>query len=150
MMRCLFFLSLVLLWIAPVAGQDVDTLRVYFVGNSVTDTINYRALGELAESRGRKQVWGRHMIPGAPLQWIWEHPRDGFQQPPFGHYPAALTQHPWDVLCLQPFDRHLEGDNGDLAMAKYGRDPPEQYRLVHRRLHVLRHALQGRPAGVAA
>jgi hypothetical protein len=118
MMRCMFLLSIVLLRIDPASGQDVDTLRVYFVGNSVTDTINYRVLGELAESRGRKQVWGRHMIPGAPLQWIWEHPRDGFQQPPFGHYPAALTEHTWDVLCLQPFDRHLEGENGDLAMAK--------------------------------
>ncbi len=43
-------------------------LRVYFVGNSVTDTINYRALAELAKSRDHKHVWGRHMIPGAPLQ----------------------------------------------------------------------------------
>lgn len=42
------------------------TLRVYFVGNSVTDTINYRALAALAKSPGHKQVWGRHGIPGAP------------------------------------------------------------------------------------
>jgi hypothetical protein len=99
-------------------AQDIDSLRVYFIGNSVTDAINYQALGELAKSRGRRQVWGRHMIPGAPLQWIWEHPRDGFQQPPFGHYSTALTEHTWDVLCLQPFDRHLAGEGGDLAMAK--------------------------------
>jgi hypothetical protein len=54
MERCLFFLSLVLLRIDPAAGQDVDTLRVYFVGNSVTDTIKYRALGELQRMHG----WG--------------------------------------------------------------------------------------------
>jgi hypothetical protein len=92
--------------------------RVYFVGNSVTDTINYGALTELAKSRGHEQVWGRHMIPGAPLQWIWQHPKDGFQEPPFGYYPNALTNYEWDILSLQPFDRLLDGDDGDLAMAK--------------------------------
>ena len=58
------------------------------------------------------------MIPGAPLQWIWQHPKDGFQEPPFGHYPTALANFQWDVLSLQPFDRHLDGKDGDLAMAK--------------------------------
>ena len=58
------------------------------------------------------------MIPGAPLQWIWEHPKDGFQEPPFGHYPTALANFQWDVLSLQPFDRHLDGKDGDIAMAK--------------------------------
>ncbi len=98
--------------------REGKSLRVYFVGNSVTDTINYRALAELAKSRGHRQIWGRHMIPGAPLQWIWEHPRDGFQEQPFGHYPNALANYPWDVLSLQPFDRHLTGKDGDLAVAK--------------------------------
>ncbi len=112
--------SLVLAIAAPAfaAEQAPKTLRVYFVGNSVTDTINYRGLAELANSRGYKQVWGRHMIPGAPLQWIWEHPNDGFQEPPFGHYPTALAKFQWDVLSLQPFDRHLDGKDGDLAMAR--------------------------------
>ena len=84
----------------------------------MTDTINYRALAELAKGRGHNHVWGRHMIPGAPLQWIWQHPKDGFQEQPFGHYPAALANYQWDVLSLQPFDRHLDGKDGDLAMAK--------------------------------
>ena len=43
--------------------------------------------------------------PARALQWIWEHPKDGFQQPPFGYYAEALTKYQWDVLCLQPFDR---------------------------------------------
>ena len=91
------------------APAEEKPLRVYFVGNSVTDTINYRALAELAQSRGHNHVWGRHMIPGAPLQWIWQHPKDGFQEPPFGHYRNALANFQWDVLSLQPFDRHLDG-----------------------------------------
>jgi hypothetical protein len=51
------------------------------------------------------------------MSWISEHPRDGFQREPFGLYPKALTQYQWDVLTLQPFDRHLDGKDGDLAMA---------------------------------
>jgi hypothetical protein len=106
--------------VVPALGADQapKTLRVYFVGNSVTDTINYRALAELAKSRGHNHVWGRHMIPGAPLQWIWQHPKDGFQEQPFGHYPNALANFQWDVLSLQPFDRHLDGKDGDIVMAK--------------------------------
>jgi hypothetical protein len=95
-----------------------DKLRAYFVGNSVTDTINYRGLQKLAESRGRMLVWGRDMIPGAPLSWIWQHPQDGFREEPFGLYPKALSAYTWDVLSLQPFDRHLAGEEGDLVMAR--------------------------------
>ncbi len=99
-------------------GDASTTRRVYFIGNSVTDTIRYRELEQLAAERGKQLVWGRHMIPGAPLEWIWSHPDQGFKQDPFGHYPEALASHNWDVLCLQPFDRHIEGEQGDVAMAK--------------------------------
>jgi hypothetical protein len=121
MLRRISILALAALAVGPAFGQETKTptpFRVYFVGNSVTDTINYGALAELAKSRGHNHVWGRHMIPGAPLQWIWQHPKDGFQEPPFGHYPNALPDFQWDALSLQPFDRHLDGKDGDLAMAK--------------------------------
>lgn len=98
-------------------ATEAKTLRVYFVGNSVTDTINYHGLEALAKSRRYKHVWGRHMIPGAPLQWIWQHPDQGFQEQPYGHYPTALTSFQWDDLCLQPFDRHIQGEQGDVEMA---------------------------------
>jgi hypothetical protein len=113
----MFHAAILTIALAAAPAQE-ESLRAYFVGNSVTDTINYRGLAELAKSRGHQQVWGRHMIPGAPLQWIWEHPKDGFQEPPFGHYFNALSNFQWDVLSLQPFDRLLDGKDGDLAMAK--------------------------------
>ena len=107
-------------WLAASLGSDTfaegEPLRAYFVGNSVTDTINYRGLASLAKSRGKTLAWGRHMIPGAPLSWIWQHPKDGFQQEPFGHYPKALSEYAWDVLSLEPFDRHLDDD--DLVMTR--------------------------------
>lgn len=98
---------------------EKKTLRVYHVGNSVTDTIRYEGLAQLARARGHTHVWGRHMIPGAPLAWIWTHPDQGFQQPPFGHYPRALKEYAWDVLTLQPFDRQLDkGDDSDLTLCR--------------------------------
>ena len=106
------------LFLSGTAHGDDTPLRTYFVGNSVTDTIRYDSLAKLAKSRGHTLTWGRDMIPGAPLSWLWEHPKDGFQQEPFGLYPRALSEHRWDVLSLQPFDRHLVGKDGDLTMAR--------------------------------
>ncbi len=114
---CHLALLTVVLVAVPALGDDDRPVRAYFLGNSVTDTIRYDSFAKLAASRGHTLTWGRHMIPGAPLSWLWEHPNDGFQQPPFGHYPQALGEHAWDVLSLQPFDRLLEGDDGDLAIA---------------------------------
>ena len=100
------------------AAANPKTLRVYHVGNSITDMINYRGLQLLAESQGHTYAFGRHMIPGAPMSWIWEHPASGFKEDPSGYYQDALKNYNWDVLTLEPFDRHLDGKDGDLAMAK--------------------------------
>ena len=116
----LFFCSMIapVLFLSGLAHGDDSPLRTYFVGNSVTDTIRYGSLAKLAKSRGHTLTWGRDMIPGAPLSWLWDHPKDGFQQEPFGLYPKALSEYSWDVLSLQPFDRHLDGKDGDLTMAR--------------------------------
>jgi len=86
------------------------TFRVYFIGNSVTDQINYDGLQALAKSRGSDLVWGRHMIPGAPLEWLWAHPNEGFKADPFGYPTTALANYTWDAVSFQPFDRPLDSD----------------------------------------
>ncbi|MBV9122433.1 MAG: PEP-CTERM sorting domain-containing protein [Planctomycetes bacterium] len=108
------FLALAVGGFAAAAEQP---FRVYFIGNSITDVIHYAELQKLAESRGHSMIWGRDMIPGAPLSWLWQHPKDGFQEVPFGLYPKALRDYSWNALSLEPFDRHLDGAEGDLAMA---------------------------------
>lgn len=95
-----------------------NELRVYHVGNSVTDTLRYPVFQKAIASTGRKYVYGRHMIPGAPLQWLWEHPEEGFMEEPFGYPKKALSEFEWDAVSLQPFDRQLSGPDGDLAMAR--------------------------------
>lgn len=107
----------------PATTRADETLRVYYIGNSVTDTVRYPALAELAQSRGVKIDWGRTMIPGAPLEWIYTHPNDGFQQEPYGTWSKALNEYAWDAVSLQPFDRRFHSvneqtgeDYGDLPL----------------------------------
>ena len=80
------YFPLALASLAP--AVTTNTLRVYFIGNSVTDTVRYGELAKLAATRDVKLDWGRTMIPGAPLEWIYTHPKDGFQQEPYGRRTA--------------------------------------------------------------
>ncbi len=114
------------------------TKRLYLVGNSVTDAINYGGLKAMAESRGNTHIWARHMIPGAPLSWLWEHPNDGFQEAPFGYPNNAFPNYTWDAILLQPFDRSIDGSDGDLEMVKNyvnlakGKSPSAQFYIYMR------------------
>jgi PKD repeat protein len=113
MQKTNYFFLFLLLFGARMHLQAQVTKSAYFIGNSVTDAINLNGLDALAESKGNTHNWGRHMIPGAPLSWIWEHPADGFSESPYGLYPNALGNYAWDVLSLQPFDRQLDAGSGD-------------------------------------
>lgn len=97
-------------------NTEQKSLRVYFIGNSVTDTINYGGLQEIAESREHNHIWARHMIPGAPLSWLWEHPNDGFFADPYGNPMNAFINYTWDAISLQPFDRNVFGSGDDLEI----------------------------------
>lgn len=87
--------------------------RIYFVGNSVTDTIRYGGFEALAESNitpAPDHRWGRHMIPGAPLQWLWDNSDNGFTESPYGYPPNAFPNYGWEWVSFQPFDRSRESD----------------------------------------
>lgn len=92
----------------PVRGQE--SRRIYMVGNSVTDGVNYGGFESLATSAGNAHVWGRQMIPGAPLGLLWDS-QDGFTTSPYGAHTNALTNYQWDCVTLQPFDRSLASDS---------------------------------------
>jgi len=106
-----FFAALILLPGFFAHGVETNAFRAYFIGNSVTDTIRYRELAKLAATRGINLSWGRQMIPGAPLEWLYTHSSDGFSEEPFGPWPKALADFPWDAISFQPFDRHLHDKN---------------------------------------
>ena len=92
--------------LALVAGEE----RVYFIGNSVTDTVNYGGFKAMGEARSVRVTWARHMIPGAPLDWLWSHQGEGFSDKPYGTSRPAVTDFAWDHITLQPFDRQIDGD----------------------------------------
>lgn len=93
-----------------VAVSAVTAKSIYFIGNSLTDGVAYGNLEALAEANGEQHDWGRHMIPGAPLDWNWDHPNDCISQDPYGCYQTALSNYSWDAVSLQPFDRLLNSD----------------------------------------
>lgn len=110
-MRKLTFLAAALTAAMATDVATAVTLRAFHIGNSVTDTIRYNALQAMVAanpSRGHTYLFGRHTIPGAPLQFIWDNPTGGFFTP--SSYQTALPNNDWDVLTLQPFDRQLASD----------------------------------------
>jgi len=86
------------------------TLRVYLMGNSLTDNIDHSGLIQLAEEGGHTQIHGSHRIPGAPMPWIYDHPDNGFSHNPYGRWGKAFGNYQWDAVSVQPFLRPLSTD----------------------------------------
>lgn len=84
-----------------------EPVATFHVGNSLTDQAY--GMHDIAAARDRPTKFGRHMIPGAPLDWLWNHRDEGFRQPD-SKKPAdtILREHRWDVLILQPYGRKAE------------------------------------------
>ncbi len=104
--------SLFLLLSFSLSAQQ--TKRVYMIGNSVTDGVNYYGFNTLAEDPsgpGNTHIWARLMIPGAPLFMLWDaseaRAEYAFTETPFGYPIDAFVNYDWDVITLQPFDRQL-------------------------------------------
>lgn len=101
--------------VTPRASTAVVTQRpnrAYFIGNSVTDAINQENLRQLSLERGNFMPWGRQVIPGSPLEFLWNSPTGGFVNAPYNHPQTAFTNPDWswDSIVLQPFDRQLASD----------------------------------------
>lgn len=80
-----------------------DPLKVFMIGNSLTDEVRYDAWVKLCRSSGGNVLVARKMIPGSGLDYHRNNPTSGFLTPPFQHPEEAFKNHPWDVLTLQPF-----------------------------------------------
>lgn len=89
---------------------SVHSARIFMVGNSVTDSVNYGQFQQLAQSRGYTHIWGRHIILGSPLDNIWNTPDSGFITEPFNGYANALPNFDWDAVTLQTYDRGFATD----------------------------------------
>lgn len=119
------FLLSAILATGILTARAAEPLAVFHVGNSLTDQAY--GMHDIARARGHETRFGRHMIPGAPLQWLWEHRAEGFREP-YRSKPAdeILKSSPWDVLILQPFGRAPENSiefGAHYAAAAYAGNP---------------------------
>jgi hypothetical protein len=124
----LYFARLYLMRIAAVAFvvgllslgvrvHGAQTLRTYFVGNSLTEGLNLPQLATMAQSRGHSLPFGKHVRWGGSLEFIWNNPTDGVWVEPYGLYTPGLGDYEWDAVSLQPFARPLAGPSGDRVHA---------------------------------
>lgn len=77
--------------------------RTFHIGNSLTDTVD-GWFKPLAESGGHPLDFHRFAIPGAPTDWLWEHPASGFGDSRYAE--AFFAFAPFDALITQPFAGH--------------------------------------------
>lgn len=104
------------------AAKAGKGLRVFHIGNSFTDQAY--GMHNIAVGKGYTDVlWGRQMIPGAPIRWLWDHRNEGMTRPlasvaiPFppgiqGSVATYLETTAVDALVMQIFPQ-----NGDSAQA---------------------------------
>lgn len=109
----------------PVGALAAEPVAIFHVGNSLTDQAY--GMHDIAEARGHQTKFGRHMIPGAPLDWLWNHRGEGFRAPDRKR-PAdeILQQSKWDVLILQPYGREAAKSiefGANYAAAAYNGNP---------------------------
>ena len=85
------------------AARREKTVRTFHIGNSLTDTVA-GWLQPVVESSGRSFDFHRFTIPGAPTDWLWNHPGGGFGD---CRYPEAFfVLAPIDHIFTQPFHAH--------------------------------------------
>ena len=84
-------------------ATQAEPCKIYMIGNSLTDEVKYDTWIEFCAGAGVEALYGRKMIPGAPIEWHRTHPEDGFLTKPYGYPEVAFKNFPWDALTLQPF-----------------------------------------------
>ena len=110
---------------ASAQAADAEAVAIFHVGTSRTDQAY--GMHDVAKARGHETRFGRHMIPGAPLDWLWNHRDEGFRAPDRKKpADAILREGKWDVLILQPYGRAPEKSiefGANYAAAAYEGNP---------------------------
>jgi hypothetical protein len=84
-------------------GAAAKTVKTFHIGNSLTDTV-VAWMEPLAAAGGHSLEFHRFTIPGAPTDWLWDHPASGFGDSRYAE--AFLTLAPVDHVFTQPFAGH--------------------------------------------
>ncbi len=108
----------------PPATEPARGVSSFHIGNSLTDTVN-GWMEPLAESAGKKYRYHRFTIPGAPTDWLWDHPGTGFGE----NRPLEAFQvlAPIDHLVTQPFAGHGRSIDNEAEFSGKFFDAARQY-----------------------
>ena len=113
-----------------IAHKDAD-LRLYVMGNSLTDELSYDNFLAMARAGGKAIKLGSVRVPGAPIGWLLKHnfEKGGFTHNPYGNPAKAWTDWKWDALTLQPFQWSYDKNtvhSQELMKRLYGNSPEAQ------------------------
>ncbi|CAA9440800.1 MAG: CBM62 [uncultured Phycisphaerae bacterium] len=89
--------------IGAAAKGGAGSYATFHVGNSLTDTLD-GWLKPVMESAGYTHAFYRFTIPGAPTDWLWAHPGQGFGESRYRE--AFLIRAPLTDVFTQPFEGH--------------------------------------------
>jgi hypothetical protein len=84
-------------------NKAAKTVTTFHIGNSLTDTV-VPWMEPIAASAGEPLQFHRFTIPGAPTDWLWEHPGSGFGDNRVAQ--AFLIHAPITHIFTQPFAGH--------------------------------------------
>ncbi|MBC7807055.1 MAG: chitobiase/beta-hexosaminidase C-terminal domain-containing protein [Akkermansiaceae bacterium] len=84
-------------------GKAAKTVTTFHIGNSLTDTV-VPWMEPIAASAGEQLEFHRFTIPGAPTDWLWNHPGSGFGDNRVEQ--AFLIHAPITHIFTQPFAGH--------------------------------------------
>jgi hypothetical protein len=102
----------------PPAPDPTKLISLFLGGNSITDEIkgdDQAGLPALISQGDRTAVIGRHVIPGAPLDYLYAN-ATGFTTEPYGASRNALQNYDWKFVSFQPFDRQLTQDTAQIGL----------------------------------
>ncbi|MBC8137851.1 MAG: chitobiase/beta-hexosaminidase C-terminal domain-containing protein, partial [Fibrella sp.] len=85
------------------SSKPAKTVTTFHIGNSLTDTV-VPWMEPIATSAGETLQFHRFTIPGAPTDWLWEHPGSGFGDNRIAQ--AFLIHAPITHIFTQPFAGH--------------------------------------------
>ncbi len=113
-----------------VAHEDAD-LRLYVMGNSLTDELSYENFLQMAKAGGKDIALGSVRVPGAPIGWLLQHnmEKGGFTHQPYGNPNKAWSEWQWDALTLQPFQWSYDKNtvhSKELMLKLYENSPDAQ------------------------
>lgn len=86
-----------------VDNKAAKTVTTFHIGNSLTDTV-VPWMEPIAASAGESLQFHRFTIPGAPTDWLWDHPGSGFGDNRVAQ--AFLIHAPITHIFTQPFAGH--------------------------------------------